>query len=503
MKKLFFGLTFLIILIIGGVYTLLFTPTGNSFVASKIEDKANEKEGVNFKVNKFILTMSNIEFDATVDGNSNIKVMGDLALLAKTVDLKFNLDIKDLSKLEKFTNQKLNGSFKTNGTLKGNQELAKLEGVTDIFKSNTTYDVELKNFEPSNILFDMKKANIKEILYLVNQPIYADGNLDINANIKNAKIETLDGLVKTKITNGVVANSLVNKAFNTKLKEILAFKGDITTKLVPNSVLSKVDFYTTMANVFVKEANVDLKTMAIKSDYLLNVNDLSKLFDVTQTKMRGSIDINGDIKKDKDLLVNGNSKLLDGELNFKLLNDDFTATINDVEILKALHMMYYPEIFTSKSKIDVVYNLAKQKGTIKGNLLNGQFQKNEYSTIINNFARFDLTKEVYKSVDLNSSIDKNIIKSTVNMESRFTKIDVNPSTIDLEKSSIDALVTTNIKDIVFDTKISGDLTSPNVKVDTQKLLKSGLNQKAKEKIQETIQKNLGDKAGNLLKGFFN
>lgn len=134
MKKLFFGLTFLIILIIGGVYTLLFTPTGNSFVASKIEDKANEKEGVNFKVNKFILTMSNIEFDATVDGNSNIKVMGDLALLAKTVDLKFNLDIKDLSKLEKFTNQKLNGSFKTNGTLKGNQELAKLEGVTDIFK---------------------------------------------------------------------------------------------------------------------------------------------------------------------------------------------------------------------------------------------------------------------------------------------------------------------------------------------------------------------------------
>lgn len=503
MKKLFFGLTFLIILIIGGVYTLLFTPTGNSFVASKIEDKANEKEGVNFKVNKFILTMSNIEFDATVDGNSNIKVMGDLALLAKTVDLKFNLDIKDLSKLEKFTNQKLNGSFKTNGTLKGNQELAKLEGVTDIFKSNTTYDVELKNFEPSNILFDMKKANIKEILYLVNQPIYADGNLDINANIKNAKIETLDGLVKTKITNGVVANSLVNKAFNTKLKEILAFKGDITTKLVPNSVLSKVDFYTTMANIFVKEANVDLKTMAIKSDYLLNVNDLSKLFDVTQTKMRGSIDINGDIKKDKDLLVNGNSKLLDGELNFKLLNDDFTATINDVEILKALHMMYYPEIFTSKSKIDVVYNLAKQKGTIKGNLLNGQFQKNEYSTIINNFARFDLTKEVYKSVDLNSNIDKNIIKSTVNMESRFTKIDVNPSTIDLEKSSIDALVTTNIKDIVFDTKISGDLTSPNVKVDTQKLLKSGLNQKAKEKIQETIQKNLGDKAGNLLKGFFN
>ncbi len=503
MKKLFFGLTFFIILVIGGIYTLLFTSLGNGIVASKIEDIANEKEGVNFKVNKFVLTTSNIEFDASVDENSNINIIGDLALLAKTVDLKFNLDIKDLSKLEKFTNQKLNGSFKTNGTLKGNQELAKLEGITDIFKSNTTYDVELKNFEPSNILFDMKKANIKEILYLVNQPIYANGNIDINANIKNAKIDTLDGLIKTKITNGVVANSIVNKAFNTKLKEILAFKGDITTKLVPNSVLSKVDFYTTMANIFVKEANVDLKTMTIKSDYLVNVADLSKLFDVTQTKMRGNIDINGNIKKDKDLLVIGNSELFDGKLTYKLLNDDFTANIDGVELLNVMHMLYYPEIFTSKTKLDLNYNLLKQKGNIKGNLINGQFKKNEYSTIINNFARFDLTKEVYKSVDLNSDINKNIIKSTINMKSNLTQIDVDPSTIDLEKSTIDALVATDIKGIKFDTKLSGPLTSPNVKVDTQKLLKTGLNEKAKEKIQDTIQKNLGDKAGNLLKGFFN
>jgi len=503
MKKLFFGLTFLIILIIGGVYTLVFTPIGNNIVAGIIEDKANEQKGVNFKVNKFVLTTSNIEFDASVDENSNINISGALALIVKTVDLKFNIDVKDLSKLEKFTNQKLNGSFKTNGTLKGDRELAVLNGFTDIFKSKTSYDVKLENFEPSNIVFDMKSGKIDEILYLINQPKYAKGNIDINANIKNANLEKLDGMILTKITNGVVTNSLVNKSFNTKLVETLSFKGDIATKLVPNTILSKVDFYTSMANIFVKEANVDLKTMLIKSDYLVNVSDLSKLFDVTQTKMRGKIDINGDIKKDKDLLVNGSSKFLDGILKFKLLNDDFSANIDEVEVLKAMHMLYYPEIFTSKTKLDLDYNLAKQKGVVKGNLINGQFKKNEYSTIINNLARFDLTKEVYEKIDLNSNIDKNIIKSTINMKSSLTKIDVDPSTIDLEKSSIDALVRTNIKGIEFDTKLTGDLTNPKVKVDTQKLLKTGLNQKAKDKIQETIQKNLGDKAGNLLKGFFN
>lgn len=503
MKKLFFGLTFLIILIIGGVYTLVFTPTGNNIVAGIIEDKGNEQEGVNFKVNKFVLTTSNIEFDASVDANSNINIAGDLSLLAKTVDLNFNIDVKDLSKLQKFTNQKLNGSFKTSGTLKGDQELAILDGNSDIFNSKTNYNIKLENFEPSNILFTMKQAKIDEILYLVNQPKYASGNIDINANITNAKIESLDGLVETKITKGIVSNSLVNKDFNLKLKKLLAFKGDIETKLVPNSLITKADIFTTMANLFIKEANVDLKTMLIKSDYSLVASDLSKLFDVTQTKMRGNITINGDIKKDKDLLVNGNSKLLDGELNFKLLNNDFSANINDVEILKVLHMLYYPEVFTSKSKLDLTYNLISQKGLVEGNLINGQFKKNEYSTVINTFAKIDLTKEVYEKVILKSDINKNIIKSTINMKSNLTQIDVDPSTIDTKKSLINALVKTNLKGIEFDTKVSGSLTNPKVKVDTSKLLKSGFKQKAQEKIEETIKKNIGDKAGNLLKGFFN
>lgn len=503
MKKLFFGLTLLILLIFGGVYALLFTSAGNSYVASIIEDKVNEQDGVNFKVNKFLLTTSKLEFNANVDENSYIKIAGDLALLAKTVDLKFDIDVKDLSKLQKFTNQKLNGNFKTNGILKGNQEEAVLSGVSDVFESKTTYDVKLTNFEPSNINFNMKNGKIEKLLYLVNQPIYAKGYLNIDANIKNAKVSTLDGTVTTSIKDGLVMNDTVNKAFNLQLKSPLIFKGDILTKLIPNKALTKVDFYTTMANLFVKEANVDLSSMVIKSDYLVNVKDLSKLFDVTQMKMRGAVDINGEVKKDKDLLVTGNSKLLDGELNYKLLNDDFSATIDGIEVLKALHMLYYPEFFTSKTKLALDYNLASKKGAVTGNLLNGQFKQNDYSTLINNLAKFDITKEVYETIDLKSNINDNIIKSTVNMKSSLTTIVVDPSTLDTKANTIDAVVATNLKGIEFDTKISGSMNDPKIKVDTSKLLQSGLKQKATEKIQETIKDKVGDKAGSLLKGFFN
>lgn len=502
MKKLFFGLTFLIIIVLVGIYALLFTTTGNGIVSSVVESKVNEQKDLNFKINKFVLTTKNIEFDASLDKNSNIKIIGDLSLFSKTADIKYDINILDLSKLEKYTKQKLNGSFKTSGTLKGDSSLATLEGNSDIFKSLTDYKVQLVNFEPSNIIFNVKNAKIDEILHLINKPRYAMGNISINADIKNAKLDKLNGNISTKIANGLVTNSLINKDFNTKLVDRLTFRGDIETDLQPNKALSKIDFYSTMANLFVKKTDVDLKNMIIKSDYFLNVDDLSKIFDVTQTKLRGKIDVAGDIKKDKDLVVNGYSELLDGKLRFKLLNDDFSANIDDVEILKVLHMLYYPEIFTSKSKLKLDYNLAKEVGDLKGDLSNGQFKKNEYSTIINSFAKFDLTKEVYENISLDSNINKNIIKSTVNMKSKLTTIEVNPSTIDTKAKVIDALVKTDIKGIKFDTKISGDIANPKVKVDTKKLLESGVKEKVKEKIQDTVEKKLGDKAGNLLKSFF-
>ena len=236
-----------------------------------------------------------------------------------------------------------------------------------------------------------------------------------------------------------------------------------------------------MANLFVKKAVVNLADASINSDYLLKVDDLSKLYDVAQMKMRGKVAINGEVKKDKNLLVTGASKLLDGALNFKLLNDDFSSTIKDVEVLKALHMMYYPEVFTSKTDLSLTYNLKSQKGLLNGKLINGQFKQNEYSSLLNQFARFDITREVYETVALNSDINKDIIKSTVDMKSSLTHIKVPQSTINTKKRIVDALVQTNLKGIEFDTKITGSLDKPTIKMDTSKLLKSAATQKAKEK----------------------
>lgn len=217
--------------------------------------------------------------------------------------------------------------------------------------------------------------------------------------------------------------------------------------------------------------------------------------------MRGSAKIAGNIKQSKDLLsVDGKSTLFDGNVTFNLLNDNFKAKIDGVEVKSLTHMLYYPEIFTSKSNIDVDYNVATKIGKVSGNLLNGQFIKNEYSDLINTFAQFDLTKEIYEKVEITSDMKQDIINTVVDMTSEHTTIKVPSSTIDTAKNTIAALVQAKISTYEFDTKISGDLSNPKVSIDKNAFLdntKVGKTIKKKtdeikDKIEKNIQKKLGD-----------
>ncbi|RXJ98838.1 hypothetical protein CRU98_08725 [Arcobacter sp. CECT 8986] len=515
MKKVFLFFLASILIFLGLVYGLLFTPTGNSVVASYIQNSVNEKlTQANFEVEEFSLTTSKIKFIANIDSNSKVNISGDLALLDKSVDLNYEVNIKDLSKLQKFTNQKLNGSFFTKGSVKGDQKLVDIKGITDVFGSDTNYDAKLVNFKPTQVNLLVNKAKIEKLLYTLDQPIYAQGLLNVNAKIKNANLDTLDGIIATVITDGKVNNKIVNTAFNQKLKSLINFKGDIVTNLEPNKAISKIDFFTTPANVFVKEATVDLKTMKINSDYLVSIADLSKLYDFTQTKMRGAINLDGNIEKTaKDLKVDGKSNLLAGNLNFNLVNDDLKANIKGIDLRKLTHMMYYPDFFTSKANADVTFNTKSQKGNIDAKLLNGQFLANEFSTLINTFAKFDITKEVYEEIDLKSNIDKKVINSVINMKSKLTQIDVPKSKIDLNKSTIDAQIQTKLKGIEFNTVVSGDLNSPKVSVDTTQLLKLKIKKegqkfidKNKDKLKEKLREKLGAEAGgqtadDIINGF--
>ena len=490
------------------------------------------------KINNDIV---NKEFKQTITSAINIETNINASLLGKKVEIKsevissiadifldktiidleknktfsdYRIDVKNLNKLEGVIGKKLNGDFFTSGNIFVENSNISIAGNSNIFESTSTYNLKLKDSNLENISFKIEDAKIEKLFHMLNEPVYATGNLNIDGDIKNAKIDTLDGLISTKISEGKIINEVVNTVFKQDIKDTVNFDLSVDTSLVPNQAISKANINTNLLDININQALFDFKEASLSSDYLVKIPSLTSLIDFTKTKLRGAMDISGNIQsKENSLIIDGSSSLLGGALNFNLNNDDLTATLNNIGIKELTYMLYQPEIFDSTGSFKVDYNLLVKKGNLSGNLANGHFLENEFSTIINQLAKFDLTKEVYESVAINSDINDTILTSTVNMKSANTQIDINNSIFDTQNNTIDATLEAKIKDTKFNVNINGNTTNPKFSFDTKDLLKNEIDkqlEKNQDKIEEKINKALGGKLEdgkakeliNNLKSFF-
>ena len=473
------------------------------------------------KINNDIV---NKEFKQTITSAIKIETNINVSLLGKKVEIKselissvadifldktvidleknksfsdYRIDVKNLNKLEGVIGKKLNGDFYTSGNIFVENSNVSIAGNSNIFESTSTYNLKLKDSNLENVSFKIEDAKIEKLLHMLNEPVYATGNLNIGGDIKNAKIDTLDGLINTKISECKIINEVVNTVFKQEIKDTVTFDLNVDTSLVPNQAISKADINTNLLNVNVNKAVFDFNEASLNSDYLVKISSLTNLIDFTKTKLRGAMDISGNIQsKENSLFIDGKSNLLGGSLDFNLKNDDLNANLNDIAIKELTYMLFQPEIFDSKGNFKVDYNLLVKKGTLIGNLTNGHFLENDFSILINQLAKFDLTKEIYETVSINSDINQNILTSTVNMKSANTQIDINNSFFDTQNNTIDAKLEAKIKETSFNISVNGNTSNPKISFDTKDLLKNQIDkqlEKNKDKIEEKINKALGGK----------
>ena len=220
---------------------------------------------------------------------------------------------------------------------------------------------------------------MQELLHLVNQPIYAKGLLNIDANINNANIPTLDGLVNTSITNGV----LNAKAINKELKEDklpIIFEAKTTTNLIPNNANTKLDFDSSIAKLNIKDANVNLNTMVVNSDYDLFVKNLSKLEALINQKFNGSFSTKGNVViEDKNITLKGDSDIFGSETIYDIKVENSkpksaNVLISNAKIESILNLVNQPKyaagIVDIVAKVDDA-NMENLAGTITTKISNG------------------------------------------------------------------------------------------------------------------------------------
>lgn len=419
-------------------------------------------------------------------------------LLTNQIDSDYKIDIKNLNKIEGIIAKKLNGEFSTKGNLKAFDETIKIEGDSNVFESNVKYNTELTNYKPSYIKFSVENAKLEKFLQMLNEPIYALGDFNIQGEIKNANLDKLDGNISSKITNASIVNEVTNTVFKQNLKEKINFDLNIDTNLVPNQAVSKANLQTTIGNLTSQNSVYTFTDDSFNSDYLLNIPALEKLKDILNMSLKGNIDINGDItNKEDSLLLTGKANTLGGTFDFDLKNDKLNANLKDIDVQELSAMLDYSKIFNSKANFTLDYDLLLKKGELVGKLINGHFLSNNFSLLLNQLGKFDLNKEVYETLDINSQIDNRILTSDVIMKSANTQIDIQDSILDLEQKLIDAKINAVVKDKKFIIDVKGETSNPKISLNAKDLLKEKIDkqlEKKRNKIEEKLNKALGTKA---------
>ena len=485
-----------------------------------------ENDVINEEFNQTFSSKINIDgdIDASFLGkNAEIKTqlltsIGNLILEKTLVDLEkdrvisdFKLEAKNLQKLESVFGRKLIGNFNTVGNILYENAIFNVDGKSDIFESSTVFRFKLEDNIAKDISFKVENTKIEKLLDFLNEPIYATGDLNVQGEIQNSKLEELSGTIISKISDAKLVNEVVNAVFKQELKTPVNFEMALNNQFIPNKIVSQMVLNSSIANLSAENGIYDLVEGVLKSDYLLKISSLDNLKDFTKTKLRGKLDIKGELeKKDMFLFATGKSSVLGGKLDFTLKNDDLTASLNDVSVKELSYMMYNPEFFNSRGDFNLNYNTITKQGNLVGKLFNGSFLPNDLSLLINHLAKFDLTKEIYETVNLNSEINDNLLTSNFLMKSENTQIESKDAIIDFDKNFIDAKLNTQIKNRSFNLSLIGEMNKPKISLDTKELLKNELDRKLeknRDKIEEKLNKVLGEnsdneKAKELLKNIF-
>ena len=405
-----------------------------------------------------------------------------------TLDIKYGVNIEELAVLKPITNADVRGAFKLNGTAKGTKENLKVNGISDIASSDTVFNIMLKDFKPATIKAEVKHLKLQKLLYMVKQPHYTDGNLFLNVDISDARSATLKGTVISRVEKGLLDSKYMTKAYEFKSKmPRTTFDMKTTTKLNKNIVDTKVDFNSNLATLDVKQARFNMSDSSVITDYLVNVKSLDRLFFATQRHLRGGISVNGEFKKSKDLDLTIHSKIAGGKIDATLHNDDFHADLKSIQTLDALHILIYPEVFKSTLVGTLDYNLAKEKGVMKADLLDGKFTKNQMLSLIKQYAHVDLYKERFKG-DVRADINKENIVASLDLKSNRSSIKTKNTKLNSKTKKINSKIDINADGNPIIITLTGNATSPKVKIDAEKLIKKEAEKAIKKELNNFFKK---------------
>jgi hypothetical protein len=437
--------------IVAAVYTLVFTPLGNGIVKPILESKINDETNIGLKLTTFSLSFSDLNIVVALDEKNSLVIKGKYEIFKQSFDIDYNVQLKDMATLKALTKEQLNGSFFTDGNVAGDMAFIKVVGKSNFAKSQTSYALELTEFNPTSIIAKVKDADLATLLYMGNQKAYATAKIDLDLNFKNIKLHELDGNILFQTKKAKLNAGLMKKDFDLNVPKT-SFTMDLVADLMDDDIVYKYKLNSNIAKIS-SAGRVTPEPLNVDIKYGVDVQELALLKPMTGADVRGNLKLNGKLKGDKKkMLLDGKTDFASSDTTFSVVLDEFAprsihAKVKSLKLQKALYMVKQPHYADALFDLNVDISDAREgslKGTVQTKISKGLVDS-KYMTKAYEFKSM-MPRTIFSATTF-TTLDKNIANTKLAFKSNLANLDVQNAKFNISDSSVDSDYTTKVHNL--------------------------------------------------------
>lgn len=322
MKKLLYSILALVLVLFIGIYCVLFTGFGNNFVKNIAEKKLNENSNIAIKIEEFELGISKINLKVLVNAMLEAKVNGDFSLLSQSLDVKYELNGKNLELL------KITDPLNIAGNIKGSFSDFNIDGKGVIFTSPLTLDANVKDYFPTKLNLDANNLDVEKLSKIAGVD-YASGFINLNANVNEFDKDKLDAKALVSIYSELKLKPSITKDFGIDISRFGKVIIDLKNTYKANEITPNLQIKSNIFNLTSNFEPINLTNQIIKGQVITNLSELAFINPTLNSNLKITSDI---LYKDK--VANINSVLSGKNINTKLtkvtINQENTTISTDL-----------------------------------------------------------------------------------------------------------------------------------------------------------------------------
>lgn len=432
--------------------------------------------------------------DKKLRANATVhSTLTDVTLTDLKYDLRDKILLSHYSLLMHDLNALIPKSKVAGGTpvrAEGNLKFAKSLSISGQMKGlgkkvDFSYDSQTAKVDAS-LLF------VEKLLVFTGLPVYVKGTLD--SHIVFTKLKPAEGTFTLKSTDLVTEPDAMKKLTGEALKVTGSLNTSGTFKEGKGEIHASIK--TSLGNIFLDKLLVDTEKKHFKSTYTVDIPSLIKLHKVIDKKLYGPLVLKGQLFKNKSLALTGVTTTLGGKINYRLRGDDLHGTISAVPLKNILGILGQKKNFLGRASGKGKYHLKNKSGIVDLDIASFQIKPSSLTKTIKMVLGKDPARVIFSSAKFHANIKNKVTVYTLHAKGTRSSIDITEGRLNKRNNTHTAKFKFMYEQYTVSGSIKGTRDDPKVTIDTTALFRDKLN----DKYQKKLEKALGGKAGEFLKG---